>query len=635
MANNYPPGGIPAFDSDKYPGYVLDHQLNQMGTRADDALAKAQSIIGQLKNTDLGPVPAAPDAPDGAVTVPNIPGFSGTAPKENLYGTISAPNMPADPGPVDTGVSFADITIPDFTSSVSISMPSPPTPINVDAPLKPTLDTIALPTAPNVTIPSLPTLETIDIPAFSFPTLPTFDAQAPTFNATAPDVTLNYSEIPYSSTSLDAVKTQVAAMMAGGTGIPPAVEDAIFARAVERADKRGNIEVQQAFNDYAGRGFDMPPGMLNAQVDAAREAQKERVAEARRDVFIKASEWEIENLRFAVQQGIAVESMLISVFNEAASRTLRVAELQQQGEIALYNAEVSVFNARQNAYQVKAQVFGEQLKAALSKLDVYRAQLEGQQIKSEINAQKVRTYLAQFEAVKAQIDVYSAQMKGAEVKSSVQKNKIEAYRAEVEAYGESIQAEKARYDAYRARIEGEGTKADIYATEARAFASTVEAQQGKVNLKAEEVRAKLGEAQANTQRYIAKVNAQRDLVSSESAAMQAQAQAYQAEVDRYAAEERAYSGTNQLKQTVIQNKVRNNIAFYEAQLREYDAIISRQIQQAQLNISAVTSAGEMTSQLAAGAMSAVSVGANVSGSWSESDSVSYSESHYYDETPLA
>src|SRR5690606_8254268 len=123
------------------------------------------------------------------------------------------------------------------------------------------------------------------------------------------NVFINWAEPKYESELLDDLMLQVRSMMAGGTGLPAAVEDALFSRARERLSAETQRAVQEAFDTWAGRGFSMPPGMLTKAVSVAQEEGRLKAAELNRDILVEAAKWEIENIRFAVQQGMALEQL--------------------------------------------------------------------------------------------------------------------------------------------------------------------------------------------------------------------------------------------------------------------------------------------------------------------------------------
>lgn len=101
-------------------------------------------------------------------------------------------------------------------------------------------------------------------------------------------------------------------MRSGGTGINAQVEDQIWARARERALREASRLKDQAATEWAARGYAMPPGaLLHQTVVIDREAQ-EKINEASRERAIKAFDTELENVRFAITQTLAMRSLALS-----------------------------------------------------------------------------------------------------------------------------------------------------------------------------------------------------------------------------------------------------------------------------------------------------------------------------------
>src|SRR3546814_7873076 len=99
--------------------------------------------------------------------------------------------------------------------------------------------------------------------------IPEFTAIPPLAPIDAPDVTFSYTEDAYTRT-ID-VKSVVMDMLAGNTGLPTAVEQALFARARSREDVTAQKAVEEAMEDWSSRGFSLPGGEIG------REAWRERV----------------------------------------------------------------------------------------------------------------------------------------------------------------------------------------------------------------------------------------------------------------------------------------------------------------------------------------------------------------------
>jgi len=604
------------------PYELVRGQIDTMSSRADSSLASARDSINDLKNIELpteSPLPSAPDLSLAGIDFAVV-----DAPQPVNFGDVDDFRAPSVES-VDISSLTTD-TIPTFTPSIgSITLPPAPGPIDTSGkPTRPELTDIIVPDAPILPLPELGNLAEITIPEFVFPELPTFDGQAPTKDFTAPNTLLQWAEPVYESLNLDAIRARVGQLLQGGTGIPAVIEQALFDRARAREDIAALKAKQEAFDTFAARGFSMPPGMLVAQTNAIIEDNQLKTNAINRDILSQAAQWEIENLRFAVQQGIAVESVLIQSFQQMAQRAFEAARYRVEAEISLYNANVGLFNAEQNAYSIAASVYKTRLDGSLAELEVFKAQIEGERVKGQVNEQIVRAFQARTDALRSQVEVYKVTMDGVQAQSELNRNQIEAYKADISAYAEGLQAQKTEFESFEALVRAESAKSQIIDAEARAFAATVQAYESNANIKVRNLSAKIEAMQASTARFSARAQAERDRVAAQASAVQAKAQAYSADIGRYSAELNASTSRAELGSRIIDSRLRNNLAFYEVNIREYDQKQQRAITTAQLQSEAIKSAGQMAAQLAAGAMSAMHVSASMSGSAGVSSSESFS-----------
>ena len=97
--------------------------------------------------------------------------------------------------------------------------------------------------------------------------------------------------------------------------------------------------------------------MQAARVDELRQTLALKKLSLNRDLTIEFAKWQIENVRFGVEQGLAAENVLINIFQNMANRMLDAAKFQVDAQIKVYDAQVGLYNARVNAYQIRAQVF--------------------------------------------------------------------------------------------------------------------------------------------------------------------------------------------------------------------------------------------------------------------------------------
>ena len=90
----------------------------------------------------------------------------------------------------------------------------------------------------------------------------------------------------------------------GGTGIPAAIQNAIWQRAREAIAKDVAAQRDNAYTEYAGRGFSVPAGALTYRLMQIDQQAIDKSAEVARETAIKNIEIEIENIRFVVERAV-------------------------------------------------------------------------------------------------------------------------------------------------------------------------------------------------------------------------------------------------------------------------------------------------------------------------------------------
>lgn len=611
------------------PASQVESTISAMSSRADEALSQANSIIQDLASITFAPETGAPNITLPEVVVPDI--VEPVAPGDADFGALYVPSG----GTLEDmwrefGLSSADFTItvdPFDPQTGAIVMPPRPAPVDTSGkPERPPTDTVTIPPEPTILMPDMGTLVEITVPEFTFPTLPLFDGTAPEFDEPRPATNLVWAEPTYQSELLDETTARVRAWLQGGTGLPPAIQQALFDAARSREMQTALESTQSAFDTWAARGFTMPPGMLVEQVNVAQE--KSRLAQnvLEREILVKSQEWEIENLRIAVERGIALETVLINQFSNSAQRIFEAAKYRVEADISVFNAMVSLFNARSTAYQTEATVWKYRVEAEMMKLDVFKAEIEAEKAKGQLNEQTVRVYEARIKAVQSFIEIYKARMDGAKVQSDVVRSQIEAYRADVEAYGSQLDAEKKRFEAYEAEVRGETAKATSLEAEARAYAATVSAQAEKANLKVKYVEARVSALRAGIEKFTAELEAEKATSRASLEAIQARTSAYIADTGRYTAEIAATGEERKTELSVAELRLRNNLEFFSTSYKEYDARLGRIIEQARIVADSMRAAGQFAAALAQGAMGAIHVQASMSGNGSAASNSTYTNS---------
>lgn len=587
-------------------------------------LSSALASLGSIRMADVA-APDRPAAPDvGSIDTP-------TTTPPNFTQPAFTPGVVANGLSIDSLLANLDVgdmdALPEAPQMIALNLPDAPGMAVIQAPARPVIDTnVELPAEPVIDMPTMDALEQLTLPAFDFPDLPDFDGVAPTADITVPDVFINWAEPQYTSELLGDLTTQVKTMMAGGTGLPPSIEDALFARVRERDSAETQRAVQEAVDTWAGRNFSMPPGMLAKQVNVVREQGRLKAAETNREVMIEAGKWEIESIRFAVQQGMALEQLTVNIFENMVKRLFEVAKFRAEAQISVFNAQIGLFNAQNAAFQTLATVYRTRLDGAIAKLTAYKTAIEGQVALGQINQQRVDVFKAKLQAVQSSVDVFKALMQGASVRADTIKTQFDAYRADVQAFAEQIGAEKVKFDAYESQVKGETAKAGMLDAQARAYASTIQGLASKAEIKVKGVQLRMEAARVHIQRYVADVDKAKADTAASLGAVQAATAAFSAQVDGWRAGSAALAAVAEVKSRYADLKVRTNIAYAEMQVGHYQANIQKAVQQAQIALEASKAIGQYSAQLAAGAMSAMHVSASVSGSGSDSNSYSRSNS---------
>jgi len=515
---------------------VMDQmdKLDNVSTRYRKELSEALSGIKEVTVTQIDPPQrmAIPETPAPNIDLSNAPVFEAKdLDKPQLPEFKSIENLLNE-------LDLDDLNMPDAPVMPTIELPSLPGIANIEMPARPDFDTeIEMPDAPDLDLPEMDQLKTIDIPEFEFPELPDFNGEPPSISdITVPEVFINWSEPEYESETLEVLAEYIKeGIQEGGTGLPKDIEEALFNRARSRESRETTRAVQEAMNDWSARNFTMPPGMLVKQVATIREQGQLRASEINRDILVEASRMEIEQLRFLVQQGMALEQLTVNIFNNVANRLFEVARYNAESQMNVFNAQISLFNAQNESFKVLSDVYRIKLDGAIAKLTAYKAAIDAQVAVGQINEQYVQVYRAKMDAVLSNVEIYKAMVQSASVRADVIKNRFDAYRADVQAYSEQINAEKVKVEAYEAQIRGESTKASMFDTQARAYASTVQAVQAKADVKGKQIQLKMeaarvwiGKYQADLEAYKAELQANLSEVQQNTAAFGAEVEAWRA-----------------------------------------------------------------------------------------------------------
>ncbi len=210
------------------PYELVSTQFALAKTYADQASAKTDTFTSALQAATY----AAP-----AISVTWVDPTLGALPA--MPGAPTAPTISFDAPTVPTDLSLTDptITLATFTEAApTLAMPDAPTVSYGMVPTIPDITSPTIPSAPTLASVSIPSLLTLSTPTFAGVNLPSAVelSDIPTLSLVAPTPYSYSVGEDYASTMLTSLQSVLNTRLAGGTGLAPAVEQAIWDRSRSR-----------------------------------------------------------------------------------------------------------------------------------------------------------------------------------------------------------------------------------------------------------------------------------------------------------------------------------------------------------------------------------------------------------------
>lgn len=526
-------------------------------------------------------------------------------------------DLPAEPA---GGLVFQDISpfeagvAPTFSATMpSVTLPTEPSQVAQFTGAAPMVDTsIAFPSPPAELLNPLiqaPTLTDRDEPDKPQTSLPAFSALAPVDGSVAPtDYESRFANAyanatPNTVAMLDGyvdamlakfnpryheqmgkIETQLATYLEGGTGLNPAVENAIFERARDKNAAEARRVRDAAMREAAANGFTMPTGAMLSTIQQARQAGADNNARAAGEIVVLQAEMEQKNLQFAVTTSAGLRTTLLNAalgyhqnLISINGQALEYAKTVLSSIIEVYNTAVKAYGVKLDAYRAEAAVFETKLKSAMAGMELYRMEIAALEAMSNVDRAKVDVYRARIESLTSLSNVYRAQIEAVTGRVSLEKLKLDVFQSQVQSYGSLVQAKNAEWQGYSAAMEGQTAKVKIYSSQVDAFNSQVNGYKAQIEAKAEIVRSQAATNQARATQYSA-------LMSGYQTVVQARG-------------EKARTQLENQRQTIVAFQAKTQAAVANAQVRNeyYKSVSMVGIANAELQMKAML--GEINSKL--------------------------------------
>ena len=419
-------------------------------------------------------------------SVPALKAFPSTVTKPN-FGT-----KPADPGAAPT------ITMPSKPGAAP-SDSTGPVPVVYDPQYPSAPDLLVL---PNTTLP----YPTITLPGNPNITRPTFNAKTPDginnitlgeYMAQLNGTYANYSNsIPAAARSnwqawftavlqnrpLIAKLTDIISsyLDTGGAGIPITIEEAIVTRATDRVSAEQRRKTAAVYATMAQRGLTLPSGVLLAGLKEARTEMAEAVGKVATDVAIKNLELEHDHMKFMIDAGIKLETMvanmaveLARVTVEAMGQAVELTKAVLTGMVAINEAMTRIYLAQWEGYKAAVEVYKAQWQAAELEIRLYEAQIRAEMAKTEINKATVEILNAVVKANQGIVDYFKSLVEVETAKVEASRVRVMGFEASVHAYTAQIEGYKAKWEGYHWEVDGEVAKSRIYESKVAAYTAAI------------------------------------------------------------------------------------------------------------------------------------------------------------------
>lgn len=551
-------------------------------------------------------------------TAPSVSVQWQTLPTPTIAGV---PNMPTLPSasftlppnkPTSLSVDLDDVVIDDFTDAAPVIPDRVAPTVNFGTvPVLPTIRDVAVPDAPAVTLPDLPTMLTLQSHTFGGINLhedwlDKLD-DIPELSILQPSKLQYTRGSAYASQLLDNLKATLNARIQGGSGLNPAVEQAIWDRARDRETQIALAREQEVLRGAEALGFPLPPGAIAGQLADARREYHDKLSGLSRDIAIKQAELEQQNLREAIASATQLEAQLIDYSFKLESLAFEAAKALAENEIQVFNANIEHFKALLAGYQAYAAAYDTLIKAELNKIEVFKALLATEQTKSQINLALVQQYKAQIEGAMASVEVFKTQVAAAQTLVSLEQTRLQAAGEQIKAFVATNNAEMSKVELFKAQIGADNLLLEGYKTAAQAYSAKASAQ-------GEKARVAVAQLQARVAAKGLEWDGWKALLSGEVAKVDAAAKQASILVDGY-----------KVGVTATQAEAELYARMWEANMKQYEAGKSIVLQAAKINsdalmhtndarLDAAKAGAQVMSQQVASAFNIVNTSAAISGS---------------------
>jgi len=485
----------------------VEHGINAVYSKAQALTTQLQSLLNHFNtntNLSIGSLPNLNIAPilDGSIlenstlnnSVDNIKSLISSIENEIPKAITSLSDIISDIKALIDGSIDSTITIPSFSpipAAPAIKIPSPPvfkyTPftenISVLFPKFPdalSLSDIQVPNLLNVTIPSEPFINIPDVP------------EEKTFSDVAdPVFSVIYSDENYTD-NIVRLKTAIDTFLNGGVDTEfTAIEKGFIERGYTELDEQYKADIFEEQSRAERLGYTIPSGVILHRLELERTKYLKNVTALQNEVNKNMAELANRNRNAALNSGTTLEQAYMNLFIQKMTRKFEYYKSNIDKELRLFDSKLKKLSTSVEVYKNTVLAYSERLKGELSKIDVFKAKLDGQKIISDINNAILEKYKTQLQAHQVKADIYKTQVATISEQIKGEISKVDIFKAKIDAYTAKLNGEKIKSEIYKTQIDSESSKINIFETQVKAYLASVEAAKVSVSAQSEKINAEL------------------------------------------------------------------------------------------------------------------------------------------------
>jgi hypothetical protein len=576
-----------------------------------------------LSITELTPVITAyttsSQALTGAPTLPAEPDITGF---DTAYGTM--PEMVTAPSAITvTGWNLGDLesylgTLPLFNvTRPTINYPNAPQTFTETAPDTDigVITSFVFPDAPVLVFPSIPDLNDYTIPTLDNIVLPNFNMNLPdSIHAPITELSFNWTEDPYSSSTLTAVTANLLERLAGGaTGLPPSVEQAIWDRSRDREEASAKRLLVKIATEEANRGYQRPQGSYFAAMQNAYKEMQNKISEMNREIFIKQADMEQENLKFAVTSVISLEQVLTNVYNQRIQRQFDAAKYAKELAVNVMNLRLQKLTIEKDIYNSYIAGYNARIQGALAEVEKFKAEVEVQKVIADINKNLLDAYNATLQGLQTTAQIYKTEVDAVSSRIQAESLKIQNLQAQIQEYTALINAKRMEYENYGNQISAENTKLAGFETDIKAFNERLASYASLAGIYGSETETDIKTESLRIEQYKQKLDYTNQYIQQWTAKINAVVAAYEQSYQLHKVRMDAQAEELRLAMQDKMNKIERDKVEAGAIANATQITIENAKNSAAIILESYKTGATVQSQIASGAMSSIHVGSSLNG----------------------